>query len=162
MIKKIVVLSLVIFLLSTHAYAKGNHKFTCLQSKKDIKGLAFLSIHNRYPDMMFYDLPDDTIAIAQIDFSQIAYIFWKNQYVGYAVYINDKNERKRVKQFLYKKHNAPSEGNQQYRTWYTEDQIIIFTSFSLHQARVLFLCKNTGTKMKKIIDAMKVGIGPHY
>ncbi len=47
--------------------------------------------------MMFYDLPDDTISIAHTDFSQIAYIFWKNKYVGYAIFINDKKQRHQIK-----------------------------------------------------------------
>lgn len=150
------------FLLASNSNAVNNNKFDCGQNLDGTEKLNFLSSHNRYSELKFYNLPEDKTTINNTDLNQIAYIFWQHRFIGHAVYINDKVSSKLIKEYLYNSLGYPNEGDQKFKTWHTEDEIIIFTKFSLHQARVLYICKNMGIELKKIFDEVKTGIGPHY
>lgn len=149
------------FFLIPNSNAGSKQKFHCGQNIDEIGKLTFLSIHKRYLDLKFYNLQEDKITIKNIDFKQIAYIFWKNHYIGYAVYINDKMNSKLTKKYLYDSLGLPHDGDQKFKTWSAKNEIVIFTKFSLHQARILFICKNMGIELKQIFDEIKMGVWPH-
>ncbi|WDP90455.1 MAG: hypothetical protein HUN04_12420 [Desulfobacter sp.] len=147
----------------SYAYSFNEHKYECSQNINSIQNLKYLSSHRYKPFLKYYENKnnDERIKINNIKFHPISYIFWKDKYVGYAIYINEKSKGKKILDLLYTTFNHPHEQSHTFKTWYTNDQIIIFTKFSLHQSRIIFLCKNMGLDLKKVFDQIKIGKGPH-
>lgn len=137
-----------------------SHRFDCGQQLKESDDLKFCTQPVHTFAVQYHSKENDSISIDGVQFNQILYLFWRNKYFGYIVYLNEHSKAFQVKEHLYNNLDnlIKSENSGDKLTWVTDKEIIIFRKFSYHQGQVIYLCKKM--YMEKV-DPFTKGYTPY-
>lgn len=123
--------------------ASENHRFQCGQTISESDVLKYRTQPAHTFKIQYYSKENSSVMINGVEYNQILYLYWKGQYFGYIVYLNEQSKTFNVKKYLFENIGAPfkvEDGSTKY-TWTTDKEIIIFRKFSYHQGQAIYLCR---------------------